>query len=196
MKLIAITSPTFTVGEARFITVLVECGFWAVHVRKPDASAADCAQLLDAIPKEIRQRVVIHQHFSQAEEFSLMGIHLNRRCPLPPEEWTGSVSRSCHSLAEIEQWKEKCNYVFLSPIFDSISKSGYASAFSSETLEEAAQRGLIDDKVIALGGVTPTRLSQLRKWRFGGAAMLGCVNSLASLPEAEQRQRLMGFVEA
>ena len=109
-----------------------------------------------------------------------------------PDGYTGHVSRSCHSLEEVRLWKPSCDYVFLSPIFDSVSKEGYCSAFSPEVLGRACSEGVIDGKVIALGGVTPERTGVLRSFGFGGAAMLGCVNRLACLPEAEQ---VMGLEE-
>ena len=65
------------------------------------------------------------------------------------------------------------DYVFISPIYDSISKHGYHSAFSDEVLRQASAQGIIDHKVVALGGVTRQRIPQLEKYGFGGAAMLG-----------------------
>lgn len=50
------------------------------------------------------------------------------------------------------------DYLFLSPIFDSISKRGYLSQFSFESLQNAAKEGLIDGKVFALGGVTQAKV--------------------------------------
>ena len=117
-----------------------------------------------------------------------------------PDGWQGHVSRSCHSLEEVKQYKNACDYVFLSPIFDSVSKQGYVSAFAYETLKQASGDGIIDGKVVALGGVTPDKISRLRSLNFGGAAMLGCVNNLATLPEDGQiealkvmRQSVKGF---
>jgi thiamine-phosphate pyrophosphorylase len=67
------------------------------------------------------------------------------------------------------------NYLFLSPIFDSISKQGYCSNFSIELLREAQAEGIIDNKVIALGGVTPRKQPLLESLGFGGYAMMGAV---------------------
>ena len=71
--------------------------------------------------------------------------------------------------------KPTCHYVFLSPIFDSISKKGYKHSFSNKDLEEAGINGIINERVVALGGVTPEYIPQLRAWNFGGAAFLGDV---------------------
>ena len=93
-------------------------------------------------------------------------------------------------MEEVKRYKDACDYVLLSPIFDSVSKQGYASAFTDETLREASKDGIIDHKVVALGGVTPDKIDYLQQLNFGGAAMLGCVNSLAALPESRQIEAL------
>ena len=80
--------------------------------------------------------------------------------------------------------------MFLSPIFDSVSKQGYASAFTDNALKQASRDGIIDNKVVALGGVTPDKINYLRQLNFGGAAMLGCVNNLSTLSEREQTEAL------
>jgi thiamine-phosphate pyrophosphorylase len=63
--------------------------------------------------------------------------------------------------------------VSLSPIYDSISKQGYRAAFTREELLKAAQDGIIDNKVYALGGVTFSRLEEVKALGFGGAMILG-----------------------
>lgn len=107
------------------------------------------------------------------EEYKLKGIHLSHRNPLIPDNYTGHVSASCHTFDEVTADKKMCDYVFLSPIFDSISKEGYASAFTSESIREAAEKGIIDKRVIALGGVDENNLLQVKDFGFGGAAILG-----------------------
>ena len=84
---------------------------------------------------------------------------------------TGHDSEMCRVAAR----KQVMDDVLLSPIFDSISKKGYASAFSPSQLEEAASQGIIDHQVVALGGVTLDKLPLLESWHFGGAAMLGSI---------------------
>lgn len=86
---------------------------------------------------------------------------------LPPH------SLSCHSLEEVIEHKSHCDYLFLSPIFDSISKQGYTHHFSEEELIEAREKGIIDRQVFALGGVEADKLPLLQSYGFGGAALLG-----------------------
>lgn len=190
MLWLVITSPTFFPGEAAFIHRLFAHGVDIVHLRKPGATADDCARLLDDLTSDDRRRIVIHDFFELAQPYGLRGIHLNARRSTVPDGWQGHVSRSCHSLEEVKRYKDACDYVFLSPIFDSVSKQGYASAFTDETLREASKDGIIDHKVVALGGVTPNKIDYLQQLNFGGASMLGCVNSLAALPESRQIETL------
>ena len=61
------------------------------------------------------------------------------------------------------------------PIYDSISKEGYSSAYSCDTLQKAQQAGIIDSKVMALGGITLEHLPEIAALGFGGAVLLGDV---------------------
>lgn len=97
---------------------------------------------------------------------------MNKRNPVCPSIHTGSVSRSCHSIEELDHI-EDIDYCFLSPIFDSISKKGYLSAFSKEELADASRKGIINSKVYALGGITPEHIPLLQEFGFGGVAVLG-----------------------
>lgn len=193
MLWIVITSPSFIPDEAVFIHRLFAHGVDVVHLRKPGAAADDCARLLDGLSADDRRRIVIHDFFELAEPYGLKGIHLNARRSTVPDGWQGHVSRSCHSLEEVRLYKDACDYVFLSPIFDSVSKQGYASAFTDDVLKQASRNGIIDNRVIALGGVTPDNISYLRQLNFGGAAMLGCVNNLAALSVSGQINALEAF---
>lgn len=186
MKKIVITMPQFIENEATYIDILFKSGLKhkvgntlqsihidLLHFRKPDASIEDCEQLIQAIDPRWYPRIVIHDHFELCEKYHLHGIHLNHRNHEVPKGFQGSISRSCHSLDEVVEHKASCNYVFLSPIFDSISKQGYQHAFSDKALAQAANDKIIDTKVFALGGVTLEKLPLLEAWHFGGAAMLG-----------------------
>lgn len=120
MKWITITSPEFLSGEAIFIDKLFSQGLDLLHIRKPDAPLEAYKRFLLQIPKQWYSRIVLHEHFALAEEFGLHGIHLNRRCSVAPNAFHGSISCSCHTIEEVITQKESKDYVFLSPIFDSI----------------------------------------------------------------------------
>lgn len=173
MKLIVITRPNLYPAEAAQMTLLLQQGLETLHLRKPTASAHEVAHLFEQIPASLHTHIVLHDHFELSRHYAVQGLHLNGRHPEPPSGYHGQLSRSCHSFAELQQWKAACSYLFLSPIFDSISKEGYGSAFSPAQLAEAGRQGLIDQQVIALGGITSQRFAQLKAWGFGGAALLG-----------------------
>lgn len=171
---IAITSDHYIDNEAQRISELLRNDFDIVHLRKPTWDIDECRKLLNEIDSKFYNRIVIHDFYSLYTEYHLRGIHLTGRHPNIPEGITPrQLSCSCHSLDEVEERKPKMNYVFLSPIFNSISKVGYKSSFPYETLKDAAFRGIIDKKVIALGGITDERLDIIDDIGFGGYAMLG-----------------------
>lgn len=175
MEWIVITSPGFLQGEADFIDKLFNHGLDRLHLRKPGADIGECRRLLDGISREWLPRIVVNDNFGLCREYGLGGVHLNGRNPMAPPNHEGSVSRSCHSLEEISRYKGECDYLTLSPIFNSISKQGYMSAFEPEQLAAARDSGLIDSRVIALGGVTLENIPRVRELGFGGVAILGDV---------------------
>ena len=179
MLKIAITPPDFLPDEADSIAMLLRGdAFWRVHVRKPGATADAMRRLLVSLPSWCLPRIVLHDHHELCGEFAVGGIHLNRRQPTVSDDLRHlslTVSCSCHSIEEVASRKASVDYLFLSPIFDSISKAGYKSNFTIDGLRAAADAGIIDSRVFALGGVTPDRLPLLQSIGFGGAAMLGAV---------------------
>ncbi|MDE6644680.1 MAG: thiamine phosphate synthase [Muribaculaceae bacterium] len=169
MELIAITVPYFYANESREIgRLLSEKRFSRLHIRKPGATAEEMRRLLAEIPAELRSRVSLHDCHELAEEFGVGGVHLSRRNTMPPAGWRGLVSRSLHLVEDIREVNE--DYVFLSPIFPSISKPGYKGHFNIEELKD-----VVNKKVFALGGITEERLPIVERIGFGGAAMLGAV---------------------
>lgn len=184
MQPIVITLPEFFDNESEVITAKFQAGLKRLHLRKPNATEAELRTLLTSIPAVYHPRIVLHDHYAIAKDFAIRGVHLNRRNELMPDGWEGSVSVSCHSVDELQRRKKEgardskgnrreFDYLSLSPIFDSISKSGYNAAFTTEELEEAHKNGIIDKRVYALGGIERDNLSIVEELGFGGAMMLG-----------------------
>lgn len=177
-KLLVITWPDFFPGEAEILIRLFQAGLSRLHLRKPAASQAELRALLTSLPAIYHPRIVLHDHFNLAAEPAfadhLGGLHLNRRNPAVLQGYAGGVSRSCHSLEEVAE-KKAFDYVFLSPIFPSLSKQGYGRGFPPTLLREATRAGLIDERVIALGGISTATIPQLAETGFGGVAVLGAL---------------------
>ena len=181
MKIIAITTPQIIEEDAFLIKHLLERGIDIIHLRKPDADINECRKLLAQLTQEERTKIIIHDFSELYAEFSLKGIHVNRNVTSLPHGYNGYKTRSCHSLEEIIKYKNDYDYLFLSPIFDSISKVGYKSGFSGQELLEASVCGVIDEKVIALGGVTFDKIPYLKELHFGGVAMIGGLYNMKAL---------------
>ena len=173
MKLIVVTAPTFFVEEDKIITTLLEEGLDILHLRKPETPAMYSERLLTLIPEKYHKRIITHEHFYLQEEFKLMGIHLNARNPKEPHDYSGHISCTCHSLEEVRNKKHFYDYLFLSPIYDCITKAGVTSGFTAEELRQAGKSKIIDNKVMALGGITSDNILEAKDYGFGGAVVMG-----------------------
>lgn len=181
MKIIAITTPKIISDDGYIIRGLLDNGIDIVHLRKPESSIDECRVLLSNLGDEYRARIVVHDYLELYYEFSLRGVHINKNIGTLPDGYDGLRTRSCHSFEEVVRYKDECDYLFLSPIFDSISKAGYHSAFDECSLRQASISGVIDSRVIALGGVTFNKIDYLRNLNFGGVAMSGAIYSVDAI---------------
>lgn len=173
MKLIVVTAPTFFVEEDKIITALFEEGLDILHLRKPETPAMYSERLLTLIPQKYHKRIVTHEHFYLQEEFNLMGIHLNTRNPKEPHDYSGHISCTCHSLDEVQNKKHFYDYLFLSPIYDCITKTGVTSGFTAKELRQAEKNKITDSKIMALGGITSDNILKVKDYGFGGAVVMG-----------------------
>jgi thiamine-phosphate pyrophosphorylase len=183
-QLVLLTAPTAQPDEPRVLTELLAQDLSRLHLRKPGWTAAQLEALIQALPPPFYSRLVLHGHPHLVRQYQLGGLHLTesqraaarRRPRLLPGQ---TLSTSFHSLAEVNQHRRYYDYVFLSPIFDSLSKVGYASKFDLGELRrffqaQAARRGY-HPPVLALGGIEAHTISLVRQAGFAGAAVLGAV---------------------
>lgn len=179
-KIIGITRPDayFAPGiEAKVISCYLKSeAVDYFHIRKPDTDKHYFETLMEEITSDLHHRLTIHSHFELFDKYDFGGLHLKGNVSFQSGEKQIRLSRSCHSLSELCDSDSGLEYRFLSPIFDSISKSGYKSAFN---LHSPDLPSLIRNKnVVALGGVTPSHLKNLFDLKFAGAALLGYLWSL------------------
>lgn len=172
MKTVVITDTSFSDNEAEMIRIILSEGIDRIHIRKPGSSESGFRRLIDSIPERFYPAITLQDHVGLAVGYGIGGVHLNSRNPSVPAGFKGKVSRSCHSLEEVARCREE-DYLFLSPVYNSISKNGYRSAFTEKSLSESD--GIIGPRVYALGGVRPENLPELERYGFGGAAFLGYV---------------------
>lgn len=166
MLYIVITLPYFWEGEAEAITRMFEEGLERLHIRKPGSTAEQREALLAAIPACYHDRIVIGD--------KLMGRMATGK------DGDTAVGHACHTIDELREWQTKFNqpdsklqYLSLSPIFDSISKAGYKAAFSHEELLAAKEEGIINEHVMAMGGICNKNIAEALSYGFGGVMVLG-----------------------
>ena len=63
--------------------------------------------------------------------------------------------------------------MFLSQIYDGITKPDFKSSFSELELQDATSHGIIDSKVMAFGGISLDNIDNLKSYGFGGVVIFG-----------------------
>ncbi|MEM7366979.1 MAG: thiamine phosphate synthase [Bacteroidota bacterium] len=180
MKLILLSTPTDWTAEQDILCSLFECGLQRFHLRKPAFTYEEGQAWLKRLPKTFHPRIVLHQHWELIEEWELGGIHIPewRRQQLSNTEkrdWqvrlakkSMSLSTSVHDMQTLNELRQ-LSYVFLSPVFPSISKQGYAPT------EEFRIQKEFPFEIYALGGIDAHKLVEVKDRGFDGAALLGAI---------------------
>jgi len=127
-------------------------------LHKPSLSQEKIKLFVEQIPFRYHNRIALHSDFTKF-----------------------------HSLNELENYKERYEYAFLSPIFDSISKEGYKSKFILQELKEK----IAGKNLVALGGIDESKIETCRELGFSGVAVLGAIwNSKNPVEKFKQIKRL------
>ncbi len=176
MELILLSHPEFFSEESNIVSRLLENDSFTFHLRKPKASKREYFNFLKEIPQSFHKRVVLHDAYELDQEFEVKGLHFStsKRAIANSIKTEGSRSTSCHSVAEAKELDGKFDYLFLSPVFESISKPNYVGNLSmcevkAFLLEERKT------KIIALGGIEERTIPDLASFKFDGMAVLGAV---------------------
>ncbi|OHX66949.1 thiamine phosphate synthase [Flammeovirga pacifica] len=176
--LVGITKPTFFSNEAEQICFWLSHGIDVMHLRKPNASIDEIEDLIKVIPTKYFPQITLHQYHELVEKYNLGGIHLREaeRIKISEEQliiWKNKgkrLSSSVHQVEKIVLVNELFDYLFLSPVFDSISKEGYTS---NKAILETMKTNSFSRHLIALGGISPLTIPNLKDTSFKGAALLG-----------------------
>ncbi|GAB2768240.1 thiamine phosphate synthase [Rhabdobacter roseus] len=173
-RLLVVSHPDEVPGEAQIWQALLERGLERLHVRKPGWTDAAVARLLDQVPEKYLSRVVVHHRAALVARYPLGGLHVGyRSLPKVPSgtlnDKKSTLSCSVHSWSEAEDALSSCDYLLLSPVWDSVSKPGY--------LQNAALRevppALRGRPVFALGGITEHNVLETMRMGYFGVALLG-----------------------
>ena len=185
MKLVIFSSHNNLHSEPKQVVQMFEHGLETLHLRKPSFSLKDLIEYIELIPSEYHDRIVIHTHHKLAKKFNLKGIHFskvhrnkNYNTKLKYLSFRlrfGNIliTRSCHKVHKSEENSSRYAYVFLSPMFESISKKSHGGLFSERHIKKALAEK--KQKVYALGGIDETKFKDLHDLGFDGVALLGAV---------------------
>ena len=179
-EVIVITPEENYPKETKVTYNLFKVGLKTLHLRKPNASIEELRAYIRSIPKQFHTRIVLHTHYTLAKEFDIKGVHLTEKTRKQPtvlaqlkREKVKIVSTSFHTYKDVLKSRRKYAYVFLSPVFDSISKQSYKSNFTSDELTLLLKK--TKQHVIALGGIDDKNIYTTKQLNFYGAAALGYI---------------------
>jgi thiamine-phosphate pyrophosphorylase len=178
-KIILLTPEHFVKNEIDHVCRFFKSGLEILHMRKPSASKKDLRDYLKQIPEKFHKFIVLHNHYELVKEFHLKGAHLTSKSRISKNQIDflirnkiKIISSSFHSVKAINLNRRKYEYMFLSPVFDSISKTNYKSNFDLENLKPLLRK---KKNIIALGGINDKNIASVKQIGFSGAAALGFV---------------------
>jgi len=178
LKIVLITYPEFFSGETEIINALFNKGLETLHVRKPELPDNKVKTFIQDIHPEYHSRIVLHGNYNLKNEFPVKGLHFSRSTILysgVEKSFGLSLSYSAHSTGEIQKYADTFDYIFLSPVFDSISKDGYTSAFQLGELKIFFEDYNGKAGILALGGINSARITDIKDVGFHGVALLGAI---------------------
>ena len=138
MQLIILSPPEDVHQESQVVSRILQQTPATLHLRKPGRGKSHLAAYLRDIPAALHGRIMVHGHPDLLDRFALGGIHFTERQrrdglrairQIRRERPSIRISSAFHRIADIPPVQGPFDYVFLSPVFDSISKPGYRAAF-------------------------------------------------------------------
>lgn len=195
--IIILSPPENVLNEIPILIQLFEHGLNYFHLRKPNFSRPACEAYIQQIPQKYWNRIILHQFHTLANELNLGGIHLTESHRIdvdileyiqPFQAKSRLISAAIHQLEDLELLGQICDYVLISPVFDSISKKDYKA---NSTLSINTWKGKTKAKLIALGGVHSENAKAALERGFEGVAVLGHIwqepeNALQNFHQLQQ----------
>ena len=174
-KLIIITTEKELPNEVEILEDLFQMGARHFHFRKEKEELS--YQLISKCSAQILPHIVVHAN-SVSLYKNIKGVHLKEMLRTQAELFSNKIiSAGFHSFDELEQDTYPYEYVFFSPVFNSISKSGYVPTYSDEAVIKNIisyrSSSTVRPALIALGGITTENIAKVKEWGFDGAAVLG-----------------------
>jgi thiamine-phosphate pyrophosphorylase len=185
MKVIVISPSKVKENEIKNVIQMFEAGLDTYHIRKPKFSTKQLQEYIEKIPKQFHNLIIIQSHHNLARKYNLQGVHYTQKhLEKNLRNWwrekmlristSSFVKTTSHGkLSSLYDTDEmNFDYVFLSPIFDTITGK-YQSGYYEDSIKAALQK--TGRKVIARGGVDATRVEKIKELGFYGMALYSSV---------------------
>ena len=200
LRLTLVTDRTQTRGR-ELATVVGEClaaGLPAVQVREKDLGAADLVLLcrrLRGLTLDTQALLIVNDRVDVALAVGADAVQ-RASTSLPVKDVRGlvggrlKIGASVHSLPEaIEAEINSADWVVFGPVYETPSKRGFGPPQGLDKLSRVATAVKIP--VIAIGGITPERVREVRRAGAQGVAVISAILT-ADSPAAATRR----FLEA
>lgn len=176
---LVLLTPNDASWDPKVVRRLFDAGLGRLHVQvRKGWRRDDYEQFILGLPETYRPRVVLGDEPGLVEQYALGGfqMHPGERIPRrwPPQ---AVVSAKCHDYDELRSTDKGCGYVFLAPLFQSVSKQDHGPRRTLREFEVILGRWKAEGgvPVMALGGITPRTAPKAREMGFDGIAFIGAV---------------------
>src|SRR5690606_29680331 len=115
------------------INNLFEEGLPLLHIRKPEIYTSKLRRFIENVDSKFHSKLVLHHDYEIAADYNINRLHFTER----NRESFNTVlqglragteyiiSASVHTMADFNQLPSRFDYVFFSPVYNSISKPGH-----------------------------------------------------------------------
>ncbi len=176
--------------ELALVNEMLARGLPLLHVRKPQLTFDDLQKWVEKVSYQHLHRLVIHiptpvinnkekvfkQYVQLINSLRADFTHLSTTNCSFVNNYKGKLpylSTSVHNSTEYTKLSTQHQRVFLSPVFSSISKTGYHPTVDWQ--QEIQQWSFPWIQRVALGGITPERLPLVQAMGFDDFAVLGAI---------------------
>ncbi|MEI6247363.1 MAG: thiamine phosphate synthase, partial [Verrucomicrobiota bacterium] len=172
-------TPTRSPWDAKTVVKLFDAGLGRLHVQSVrDWNVRQYEAFLQQVPEAFWNRIVLEEQPDLVLSRKLAGFQMIPGDRIPPR-WpkTAALSLKCHSYDEMRSTPKGCHYLFLSPIFPSVSKRDYVPQRTHREFQVIVERWRAEGgcPVYGLGGITPQNAAHVRALGFDGMAFIGSV---------------------
>jgi thiamine-phosphate pyrophosphorylase len=185
------------VGRGELVTVVRQClqaGLPAVQLREKDLSAAELAALARPLREATRETgavLIVNDRVDVALAVGADGVQrTSTSLPIADIRAIAGtklvIGASVHSPAEaLEAERAGADWVVFGPVYDTPSKRRYGAPQGLRRLRETA--GAVRVPVIAIGGITPARVGEVREAGARGVAAISAILEADSPADATRQ---------